>query len=156
MRPMNLAASLRVTSNTWGPPIGLIGRASSRLKSGAFVRRLSAARPKRRGRALTLEALARRQRCEHFQIGVTHQAVDCRSSQFRQELLSSTLANFSSSSAAWDAEHRIVLDDVVGTLKHEFHAAEVAKGAPATMDVGPIKQLETIRIGDGAQPGDGI
>jgi hypothetical protein len=70
--------------------------------------------------------------------------------------LSSTLANFSSSSAAWDAEHRIVLDDVVGTLKHEFHAAEVAKGAPATMDVGPIKQLETIRIGDGAQPGDGI
>ena len=70
--------------------------------------------------------------------------------------MSSTLANFSSSSGAWNAEHRIVLDDVVGTLEHEFHAAEVAEGAPATMDVGPIKQLEAIRIGDGAQPGDGI
>jgi hypothetical protein len=53
-----------------------------------------------------------------------------------------------SSSGAWNAEHRIVLDDVVGTLEHEFHAAEVAKGAPATMDVGPIKQLEPIRIDD--------
>ena len=63
---------------------------------------------------------------------------------------------FSSSSGAWNAEHRIVLEDVVGTLEHEFHAAEVAEGAPATMDVGPIKQLEAIRIGDGAQPGDGI
>jgi Transposase len=62
----------------------------------------------------------------------------------------------SSSSGAWDAEHWIILDDVVGTLEHEFHAVEAAKGAPATMDVGPIKQLETIRIGDGAQPGDGI
>ena len=70
--------------------------------------------------------------------------------------LSSTLANFSSSSSARNAEHRIVLDDVVGTLKHEFHAAEGAKGAPATMDIGPIKQLEATRIGDGAQPGDGI
>jgi len=70
--------------------------------------------------------------------------------------LSSTLANFSGSSGAWNAEYRIVLDDVVGTLEHKFHAAEVAKGAPATMDVGPIKQLEAIRIGDGAQPGDGI
>src|SRR5262249_18716855 len=63
---------------------------------------------------------------------------------------------FSSSSGGWNAEHRIVLEDVVGTLEHEFHAAEVAEGAPATMDVGPIKQLEAIRIGDGAQPGDGI
>jgi transposase-like protein len=44
----------------------------------------------------------------------------------------------------------------LGTLEHEFHAVEAAKGAPATMDVGPIKQLKTIRIGDGAQPGDGI
>jgi hypothetical protein len=70
--------------------------------------------------------------------------------------LSSTLANFSKSSGAWNAEHRIVLDDVVGTLEHEIHAAEAAKCAPATMDVGPIKQLETIRIGDRAQPGDRI
>jgi hypothetical protein len=57
--------------------------------------------------------------------------------------LSSTLANFSNSPGTWNAEHRIVLDDVVGTLEHEFHAAQAAEGAPATMDVGPIKQLET-------------
>jgi hypothetical protein len=47
-----------------------------------------------------------------------------------------------------EAEHRIVLDDVVGALEHEFQAAEAAKGAPATMDVGPIEQLEAIRVGE--------
>jgi hypothetical protein len=36
-KPMNFAASSRVTSNTWGPPVGLIGCASSRLKSSAFA-----------------------------------------------------------------------------------------------------------------------
>jgi len=39
------------------------------------------------------------------------------------------------SSAAWDAEHRIVLDDLVSTLEHELHAAEASEGFPATLDV---------------------
>jgi hypothetical protein len=70
--------------------------------------------------------------------------------------LSSTLANLPSPLAARNAEHRIVLDDFVGALEHKFHAAEVAEGAPAIVDVGPIKQLEAIGVRDGAQPCDGI
>jgi len=31
------------------------------------------------------------------------------------------------SSGAWDAEHRIVLDDLVSTLEYELHAAEVSE-----------------------------
>jgi hypothetical protein len=50
-------------------------------------------------------------------------------------LLSSSLANFLRSSAAGNAEHRIVLDNIVGAIEHELHAAEIAKGAPAAMDV---------------------
>ena len=75
---------------------------------------------------------------------------------FKPTRLSSTLANFSSSSGARNAEHWIVLDDIVSALEHEFHTTEAAEGAPATMDVGPIKQLEAIGIGNRAQPSDWI
>ncbi len=33
------------------------------------------------------------------------------------------------SSAARDAEHRIIFDDLMSALKHEFHAAEVSEGS---------------------------
>ena len=53
-----------------------------------------------------------------------------------EDALSSTLAkNFTGSSAARNAEHRIVLDDLVSALKHELHATEVSEGGPAPFDV---------------------
>ena len=39
------------------------------------------------------------------------------------------------SSSSWDAEHRIILDDLVSALKHELHAAEISEGAPPAPDV---------------------
>ena len=39
------------------------------------------------------------------------------------------------SAVARDAEHRIVLDDLLGALEHELHAPEVAERRPATLGV---------------------
>src|SRR5262249_32814902 len=39
------------------------------------------------------------------------------------------------SAVARDAEHRIVLDDLLGALEHELHAPEVAERCPATLGV---------------------
>ena len=39
------------------------------------------------------------------------------------------------SSAAWDAEHRIILHDLMSAFEHELHAAEVSEGCPAPLDV---------------------
>jgi len=85
--------------------------------------------------------------------------VSSRAKTVMQQCINSTFEFwliFRVSSGAWDAERRIVLDDIVGTLEQEFPAAEVANGAPATMDVGPIKQLETIRIGMGCSLAMGL
>jgi hypothetical protein len=40
-----------------------------------------------------------------------------------------------SSSVARNAKHRIALDDLLGALEHEFHAAEVSEGGPSLLDV---------------------
>jgi hypothetical protein len=51
-------------------------------------------------------------------------------------MLSLTLAKISTGSAvARHAEHRIVLDDLMGALEHELHAPEVAERRPATLGV---------------------
>jgi multidrug efflux pump subunit AcrA (membrane-fusion protein) len=51
-------------------------------------------------------------------------------------LLSLTLAKISTRSAvARHAEHRIVLDDLMGAVEHELHAPEVAERRPATLGV---------------------
>jgi hypothetical protein len=97
-----------------------------------------------------LAVCGRNPRVSHPQFDPSHESIT------QNSRLSSTLANFSSSSGARNAEHWIVLDDVVSALEHEFHTAEVAEGAPAIMDVGPIKQLEAIGIGNRAQPCDWI
>jgi hypothetical protein len=53
-----------------------------------------------------------------------------------REVLSLTLAKISTGSAvARHAEHRIVLDDLMGALEHELHAPEVAERRPATLGV---------------------
>src|SRR6266508_1643532 len=62
---------------------------------------------------------------------------------------------FRSSSSARDAEHGILLDDLMSALEHELHAAEVPEGRPAAFEVRPIEQLEAIGIRNGAQPGNG-
>ena len=50
--------------------------------------------------------------------------------------LSLTLAKISTRSAvARHAEHRIVLDDLMGAFEHELHAPEVAERRPATLGV---------------------
>ena len=50
--------------------------------------------------------------------------------------LSLTLAkNLMGSSGARDAEHRIVLDDFMSTVEHEFHATEVSEGCPVTLGI---------------------
>jgi hypothetical protein len=67
-------------------------------------------------------------------------------------MLSSTLANFGSSSGAWDTEHGIILDDLMSALKHESHSAEVSEGGPALFDVRPVEQLEAIGVWNGAEP----
>src|SRR5271167_4238713 len=39
------------------------------------------------------------------------------------------------SSAARDSEHRIVFDDLMSAVEHEFHAAEISEGRPPALDV---------------------
>jgi hypothetical protein len=53
------------------------------------------------------------------------------------------------------AEHRIVLDDLVSTVKHELHAAEASEGFPATFDVPtePSGDLGLPEPSDGATRG---
>jgi len=47
--------------------------------------------------------------------------------------LSLTLAkNRRGSSGAGYSKHGIVLDDLMSTVEHQFHAAEVTKGGPST------------------------
>ena len=49
--------------------------------------------------------------------------------------LSSTLAKILPARNARDAEHGIVLHDLLSVLEHELHAAEVSKGCPTTFEV---------------------
>jgi hypothetical protein len=64
------------------------------------------------------------------------QGTSKRGGDYYQHLLSLTLAKISARSAvARHAEHRIVLDDLLGALEHELHAPEVAERRPATLGV---------------------
>ena len=68
-------------------------------------------------------------------------------------LLSLTLANFELGSlAALDAEHRVVLDDLMSAREHQLHAPHIAEGFPAALDAGPIEGLEASGVRDWTQP----
>jgi hypothetical protein len=48
-------------------------------------------------------------------------------------VLSLALANFEQAHRPWDAEHRIILHDLMSAFEHELHAAQISEGCPHPM-----------------------